>query len=106
MGYRLGIDLGTTFTAAAYIEDQAPRMLELGNRNVSVPSVLFVTDDGQLLFGEAAERRAGADPERVIREFKRRFGDPVPMVVAQHTFDAVQLQTELLRWVLRSSVER
>jgi len=106
MGYRLGIDLGTTFTAAAYVEDEAPRMLELGNRNVSVPSVLFVADGGQLLFGEAAERRAGAEPERVIREFKRRFGDPVPMVVAQHTFDAVQLQTELLRWVLRSSAER
>ena len=66
MGYRLGIDLGTTFTAAAYVEDEAPRMLELGNRNVSVPSVLFVADDGQLLFGEAAERRAGAEPERVI----------------------------------------
>ena len=41
MGYRLGVDLGTTFTAAAYVEDRAPRMLELGNRNVSVPSVLF-----------------------------------------------------------------
>jgi actin-like ATPase involved in cell morphogenesis len=106
MGYRLGVDLGTTYTAAAYVEDQAPRMLELGNRNVSVPSVLFVTEGGGLLFGEAAERRAGAEPERVIREFKRRFGDPVPMVVGQHSFDAVQLQTELLRWVLRSAAER
>ena len=106
MTYRLGIDLGTTFTAAAYVEGQEPRMLELGNRNVSVPSVLFLPDDGQMLFGEAAERRAAVEPERVIKEFKRRFGDGVPMVVANQTYDSVGLQAELLRWVLRSAVER
>ncbi|HET9650146.1 MAG TPA: Hsp70 family protein [Microlunatus sp.] len=106
MGYRLGIDLGTTYTAAAYVDNDAPRMLELGNRNVSVPSVLLAAEDGRLIVGEAAERRAAAEPERVLREFKRRFGDAVPMVAAGRSFDPAELQTELLRWVLHTATER
>ena len=106
MGYRLGIDLGTAFTAAAFIEDAEPRMLELGRRQVSVPSVLLVTEDGTLLIGEAAERRAATEPDRVIREFKRRFGDQVPLVVSGHSFSPVELQTEVLRWVLDHAEQR
>lgn len=106
MVYRLGIDLGTTFTAAAYIEDAGPRMLELGNRNLTIPSVLFVTDEDQFLFGETAERRALSEPERVLREFKRRIGDTVPMMAGQQSHDPVALQAELLRWVLHVANER
>ena len=106
MGYRLGIDLGTTFTAAACIEDAGPRMIELGNRNLTTPSVLFLTDDGTLLFGEIAERRASAEPERVLREFKRRIGDTVPLVIGDRTFDPITLQSELLRWVLQVTEDR
>ncbi|MGB7983481.1 MAG: Hsp70 family protein [Candidatus Nanopelagicales bacterium] len=106
MGYSLGIDLGTTFTAAAYIEDGEPRMLDLGNRNVTIPSVLFVASDGQLLFGETAERRSSSEPDRVLREFKRRIGDPVPMVAGHQSFDPITLQSDLLRWVLQVARER
>src|SRR5689334_21125838 len=106
MGYRLGIDLGTTFTAAAYLDDQQPRMVELGYRHVSMPSVLLVADGGEVLIGEAAERRAAAEPERVVREFKRRLGDGVPMMVAGRAFSATELQTMLLRWVLDFAAQR
>ena len=106
MGYRLGIDLGTTYTAAAFIEDADPRMLELGYRQVSMPSVMLVNPDGTLLIGEAAERRAAAEPDRVIREFKRRFGDDVPLLVAGHAFSAIDLQAALLRWILAHAEQR
>ena len=106
MGYRLGIDLGTTFTAAAYIENAGPRMLELGIRNLTVPSVLFLTEEHTMLFGEAAERRSWSEPERVLREFKRRIGDTVPMLAGGQTFDPSTLQTELLRRVLQLAEER
>ena len=106
MGYRLGIDLGTTFTAAAYVEDAGPRMLDLGDRNLTIPSVLFLTEEGTLLFGETAERRASSQPERVLREFKRRIGDTVPIVVGDRTFDPSALQAELLRRVLLIAEER
>ena len=78
MAYYLGIDLGTTYTAAAAERDGVVESLTLGNRTASVPSVVYLRDDGEILVGEAATRRATTDPGRVAREFKRRVGDPTP----------------------------
>ena len=63
MGYVLGIDFGTTYTAAAVCEDgRSPVMVALGAEGYSIPTVLFVRDDGTFLVGDAAELRAhGAD---------------------------------------------
>src|SRR5690349_10971930 len=88
MGYRLGVDLGTTFTAAAMRNGGPPSMLGLGNRALQIPSVLYLQEDGQFLVGEAAERRGATDPARVVREFKRRIGDPIPLMVAGTPFSA------------------
>ena len=78
MAYHLGIDLGTTYTAAAAERSGVVEALTLGNRTASVPSVVYLRDDGEILVGEAATRRATSDPGRVAREFKRRVGDPTP----------------------------
>ncbi|NMH95695.1 Hsp70 family protein, partial [Pseudonocardia bannensis] len=84
MSYQLGIDLGTTYTAAAVCRSSDQRWIEpevvnLGTRTATVPSVLFIAEDGSVVVGEAAERRALTDPDRVVREFKRRVGDPTPV---------------------------
>ena len=83
MGYVLGVDLGTTYTAAATWDpaDGAARMLGLGNRALQIPSVLYRQPDGTFLVGEPAERRGTSDPANVVREFKRRIGDHVPIVI-------------------------
>jgi actin-like ATPase involved in cell morphogenesis len=106
MSYSIGVDLGTTFTAAAVINSGDPTMLGLGNRAFQVPSVLYLADDGTWLVGEAAERRARIDPDRVVREFKRRIGDPVPVLVAGRPFAAQTLTARLLGWVLERATER
>jgi molecular chaperone DnaK (HSP70) len=106
MGYRLGVDLGTTFTAAAVDDGGGPAMLGLGNRALTVPSVAFLTAEGDFLFGEAAERRASADPARCAREFKRRIGDAVPLLLAGQPFSAQSLSAKLLAWVASVASER
>jgi len=106
MGYRLGVDLGTTFTAAAVGNGGPPTMLGLGNRALQIPSVLYLQEDGQFLVGEAAERRGLTDPSRVVREFKRRLGDPVPLLVAGTPFSPQALSAKLLAWVVASATER
>jgi molecular chaperone DnaK len=106
MSYRLGADLGTTFTAAAVANGAGPTMLGLGNRALQVPSVLYLPADGGLIVGEPAERRGLADPARVVREFKRRFGDSVPMLVAGVPFSPQALTAQLLKWVVGMSTER
>lgn len=57
-GYFLGVDIGTTSTAAAVWRDGRGDVANLGNRAASIPSVVLLRDDGAVLVGEAAVRRA------------------------------------------------
>lgn len=106
MAYRLGVDLGTTWTAAAVFDGRQPTMVGLGNRALQVPSVVFVGPSGEILVGEAAERRALVEPDRVAREFKRRMADPVPIYIKGVPFSPRELSAELLRWVVARTTER
>ncbi|HVL84997.1 MAG TPA: Hsp70 family protein, partial [Pseudonocardia sp.] len=105
MGYQLGIDLGTTYTAAAVCRSTGgrwsePEVVTLGDRASAVPSVIFAGADGQVLVGEAADRRAVTDPDGVVREFKRRVGDPTPFVVGGRAWGAEELCARMVRWVV------
>jgi actin-like ATPase involved in cell morphogenesis len=106
MGYRLGVDLGTTFTAAAVDDGTGPAMVGLGNRALTVPSVLFLAPDGTMLVGEPADRRAPTDASRTAREFKRRIGDPVPVLLGGQPFSPQSLSAKLLSWVVTLATER
>ena len=100
MQYGLGIDLGTTKTAAAVRVDGRVEVVRLGGRRPEIPSLVFVTPDGSLLIGEPAERRGQTEPGRLAREFKRRIGDPVPILAGGVPFSAHALTGKLLRHVL------
>ncbi|MGH9245569.1 MAG: Hsp70 family protein [Acidimicrobiales bacterium] len=99
MVYALGVDLGTTYTAAATARHGRAEVFPLGRRLAAVPSVVYAGRDG-VLVGEPAGMRAVTEPERVAREFKRRVGDPVPLVLGGAPWSAEQLMARLLEWVL------
>ena len=106
MTYMLGVDIGGTYTAAAIWRDGSVQSVPLGNRSNAVPSVLFLRDDGVLLVGEAASRRAVVEPDRQARDFKRRMGDDVPIMLGDRSMSAAELTGHLLRWVIGTVSER
>jgi actin-like ATPase involved in cell morphogenesis len=106
VAYQLGIDLGTTFTAAATHRGGRVEIAMLGNRAASVPSVVFLREDETVLTGEAANRRAASEPGRVAREFKRRVGDTTPVILGGSPYSADALMAKLLRWVVDAVTER
>ena len=111
MSYWLGIDVGTTFTAAAICREESgrralPEVVPLGSRSTAVSSVVYLGEDGQVVVGEAAERRAVTDPDRVVREFKRRIGDEVPMVIGGVPRSAPEIAALVVRWVVDRVAER
>lgn len=100
MSYQVGIDLGTTYTAAAVHRDDTAAIFSLGGRAASIPSVVLLREDETILTGEAAVRRAITEPERVAREFKRRLGDTTPIIVGGSPYSAEALMARLLRSVI------
>ncbi|HEV7759659.1 MAG TPA: Hsp70 family protein, partial [Acidimicrobiales bacterium] len=106
MGYQLGVDLGTTYTAAAVIRDGQAEVATLGTRSLEIPSVVYLRDDGEMLIGEAAERRSLTEPDRFAREFKRRIGDPTPVMLGGSPFSAHGLMAKLLRAVVKVVADR
>ena len=106
MGYVLGIDLGTTFSAAAIARDGRAEIVSLGDRAPQIPSVVVLKADGGVLVGDAAERRSIGDPTRTAREFKRRLGDPTPLVLGGTPYGAEGLMGHLLRAIVDKVVEQ
>jgi actin-like ATPase involved in cell morphogenesis len=100
MEYALGIDLGTTYSAAATARDGRLEIFQLGQHSATIPSIVVLRADGEVLTGEAAEHRALAEPTRTGREFKRRLGDPTPIILGGTPYGAEALLAHLLRGIV------
>jgi molecular chaperone DnaK len=70
----VGIDLGTTFSLAAYMRDGQPVVVRDDAGTALVPSVVSFFEDGSVLVGSAARQRALSDPEHTIFSVKRLMG--------------------------------
>ncbi|MBV9315097.1 MAG: Hsp70 family protein [Pseudonocardia sp.] len=106
MGYSLSVDLGTTFVAAALAVNDRVEMFTLGNRSAMTPSAVYLQEDGTLATGEAAANlRTVSSPDRVAQEFKRRIGDPTPVVLGGQAYSATALMGALLRDVVTKIVQ-
>lgn len=96
MSYNVGIDLGTTFVAAARADATTVGMFTLGDRSVEIPAVVYLHDDGTLATGEAASARAVSRPDRIGRGFMSRLGDAVPVVLGGAPYAVTDLLSDLL----------
>ncbi|HXT44587.1 MAG TPA: Hsp70 family protein [Pseudonocardiaceae bacterium] len=111
MSYWLGIDVGSTFIAAAVCRRQPDggahlEVVSLGAKSDVVRSVVYLGTAGEVVVGEAAERRAGADPDRVVRAFTRGIGEDVPLVIDGVEYSAPVLTASVVRWVVDRVAQR
>ena len=97
MGYHLGVDLGTTFVAAAIAHDSRVEMFTLGDRTVVTPVGRLPRRGRQHRHRRGRQRRAVSNPDRVGREFKRRLGDPTPVMLGGTAYAVTTLLGALLR---------
>jgi len=98
--YAVGVDLGTVYTGAATSREGRAEVFPLGGRSAVIPSVVLVREDGAVLVGDPAVRRALLEPSRVAREFKRRFGDSTPIMVGGFPYLPEALTGRLLEAVV------
>src|SRR5437588_4364194 len=80
-------------------------MFTLGDRSVVTPAAVYVREDGVLVTGEAAILRAVSSPNRVSREFKRRLGNPTPVMLGGQSYTVTALLGALLHDVVEKVVK-
>ena len=109
MGMRVGIDLGTTFSAVARIDPNTGRPCVIKNSFGSpiTPSVLCFEPDGNILFGEDAKNMQSMGDTNAIAFFKRSMGkDFFSVEFLGKTYTATVLSAILLRKLKEEAEEQ
>ena len=103
----LGIDLGTTNSAAAIMEAGRPVTIPSAEgptlAGKMFPSVVAFTKDGQLLVGEPAKRQAVTNPEGSIFEVKRKMGTNEKIVIRGKEYSPQQISAFILQKIKRDA---
>ena len=74
MGKVIGIDLGTTNSCVAVLENNQPVVITNSEGQRTTPSVVAFTKNGERLVGEAAKRQAAVNVDRTFFSIKRQMG--------------------------------
>ncbi|MEM4238944.1 MAG: molecular chaperone DnaK [Nitrososphaerota archaeon] len=107
MGKAIGIDLGTSNSAAALVIGGRPTLIP-SVEGVTIygkafPSYVAITKDGQLIVGEPARRQAVTNPEGTATGFKRKMGTDYKYKLHGKEFTPQQLSAFLLQKIKRDA---
>ena len=70
----IGIDLGTTNSCVAVIENSQPKVIENAEGARTTPSIIAYMEDGEILVGAPAKRQAVTNPKNTLYAVKRLIG--------------------------------
>jgi molecular chaperone DnaK len=103
----LGIDLGTTNSAAAIYEGGRSTVIPSAEGPTMAgkmfPSVVAFTKDGTLLVGEAAKRQTTANPEGTIYEIKRKMGTDYRVNIGGKEYTPQQISAFILQKIKKDA---
>ena len=106
-GKIIGIDLGTSNSAAAVVEAGRPTIVpsaegtSLGGK--AFPSYVAFTKDGQMIVGEPARRQAVSNPEGTVMAIKRKMGTDYKVRVFGKDYTPQQISAFILQKIKRDS---
>ena len=103
---RVGIDLGTTYCAIAYIDPKngQAKVIKNSEGKPITPSVLYFDPDGTILHGEEAKAYVKEGSECTANYFKYHMGDPEYSVFQNgREYTAIDLSAELLKGIVREA---
>ncbi len=93
----VGIDLGTTNSAIAYMEGGKPTIIPNAEGKRLTPSVVGITPKGEIVVGELAKRQAVSMPDRTIRSIKRKMGQDYKVKIDDKDYSPQEISAMILQ---------
>ena len=102
MGKVFGIDLGTTYSCIAYIDEYGkPIVLKNSEGEHTTPSVAMVESESNIIIGNEAKRSIEIEPEKTVQFIKRKMGKEQDCVI----LDGKEYHApEISAWILKKIV--
>jgi molecular chaperone DnaK len=92
----VGIDLGTTNSAVAIVQDSRPRILAKGDEKI-IPSVVGYSRQAGWLVGRPALNQYALDPDNTVRSIKRKMGSQERVRLGGREFTPQEISAFILR---------
>ena len=109
MSKTIGVDLGTSNSAAAFLEAGKPKIIASAEGasvyGKAFPSYVAFTKDSQVLVGEPAKRQAVSNPDNTFTAFKRKMGTGFKYKAAGKEYTPQQLSAFLLQKIKKDAEE-
>ncbi|MDD6040628.1 MAG: molecular chaperone DnaK [Clostridia bacterium] len=103
MGKTIGIDLGTTNSCVAFMENGDPTVIPNAEGGRTTPSVVAFTKEGERLVGAAAKRQAVTNASRTIASIKRDMGTDKRITADGKTFTPQEISAIILQKLKRDA---
>jgi molecular chaperone DnaK len=101
----IGIDLGTTFSVAAFMNNGKPEIIPNAEGGSLTPSVVAFAENGRQLIGSLARTQAVANPERTISSIKRHMGTDYEVEIDGKKFNPQKISSLILRKIKEDAEE-
>jgi len=93
----IGIDLGTTNSLVAYVKDGKAEVIENALGKHSTPSIVGLSDENEVIVGEAARQRLTTHPNKTTAGFKRYMGTDRVITLGRQKYRAEELSALVLK---------
>lgn len=101
----IGIDLGTTNSAIAYLKDDKPVIIENDRGERTTPSVFQINHRGEIQVGTVAKQGYPTYPRETVLEVKRLMGTDQKVIVSGKEYRPEEVSARILKY-LKSSAEK
>jgi molecular chaperone DnaK len=93
----VGIDLGTTFSEIAILEGGKPIIISNAEGERLTPSVVSVTEEGEVLVGRIARNQAISNPEHTVYSIKRHMGEDYKVKISGKEYTPQEISAMILQ---------
>lgn len=100
--YKVGIDLGTTYSCLSYINEEGNAVVEKNfEQEDTTPSVILFNDNGEIIVGSPAKDMSIMySPERTVTAIKRQIGTDYEVIIDGEKYTPISLSASILKKII------